>query len=139
MRARELDGGHCSAKWTAERDPPLSPSFSHLQVEIQSRLSHPSIIRLYGAYETTDTLCLVLEFANGGTLYEEQYARGGKLPEKEAACIVQQVARCVCSRAASGASWAERRQSSPTPPAAGSSALAARLSTCIRSTSSTAT
>lgn len=40
-------------------------------VEVQqlSRISHPSIIKLYGACTTQDPVCLVMEYAEGGSLY----------------------------------------------------------------------
>lgn len=40
------------------------------EVEIQSRLSHPNIIRLYGVFQDEKTVWLVLELAEGGSLYD---------------------------------------------------------------------
>lgn len=34
-----------------------------------SRISHPNIIKLYGACTTQDPVCLVMEYAEGGSLY----------------------------------------------------------------------
>lgn len=40
------------------------------EVEIQCRLNHPNIIKLYGIFQDEKTVWLVLEMAEGGSLYE---------------------------------------------------------------------
>ena len=40
------------------------------EVEVHQRLQHPCIIHLYELYETANDLCLVLEWANAGTLHQ---------------------------------------------------------------------
>ena len=68
------------------------------EIEIHARMRHANIIACYGYYIDTrdgaDDLCLLLEEANGGSLYEALWARGGQLPEREAARLTQQIARC---------------------------------------------
>lgn len=39
-----------------------------VEVRQLSRVSHPNIVKLYGAC-TIDTVCLVMEYAEGGSLY----------------------------------------------------------------------
>lgn len=38
------------------------------EVEVLCRLGHPNITRLYGAWRSRDTLNILMEYANGGTL-----------------------------------------------------------------------
>ncbi|EDV21284.1 uncharacterized protein TRIADDRAFT_30577, partial [Trichoplax adhaerens] len=41
------------------------------EIEIQSHLRHPNILRLYGYFYDTSRVYLILEFAPGGELYKE--------------------------------------------------------------------
>lgn len=43
-----------------------------VEVRQLSRVSHPNIVRLYGAC-TKDPVCLVMEYAEGGSLYNGIY------------------------------------------------------------------
>lgn len=80
------------------RDENVLPQIRR-EIEIHTRLAHPNIIACYGFFQDAERLAFVLEHANGGTLFEELYRRGGHLPERDAALITQQVARCVTQRA----------------------------------------
>lgn len=40
------------------------------EIEIQSSLSHPNIIKLYAAFEDVQAIYLVQEFAAGGNLFQ---------------------------------------------------------------------
>lgn len=42
------------------------------EVETLSRVNHPNIVKLYGA-STVEPCCLVMEYADGGSLYDGQY------------------------------------------------------------------
>lgn len=33
-------------------------------------LDHPNIVKFYGFFEEKDNICLVLEYLNGGTLFD---------------------------------------------------------------------
>ncbi|KAK3741813.1 hypothetical protein QZH41_010450, partial [Actinostola sp. cb2023] len=44
-----------------------------VEVEQLSRVKHESIIKLYGAVITQDPVCLVMEYAEGGSLYNCKY------------------------------------------------------------------
>ena len=41
------------------------------ELEIQSRLRHPNVLRLYGFFWDSRRVCLVLEYAAGGELYKQ--------------------------------------------------------------------
>lgn len=47
-----------------------------VEVRQLSRVAHPNIVKLYGAC-TKDPVCLVMEYAEGGSLYngKEQYSQ----------------------------------------------------------------
>lgn len=54
------------------------PSGGHAalaEVEVLCRLSHQNITRLYGAWKTHDTLNILMEYADGGTLADAVKAR----------------------------------------------------------------
>ena len=120
--------------------PPSSCAPRHAQIEIQSRLDHPSITRCGGYYETPESIVIVLELANSGTLYEELYARGGRVRRAAAAraaaadssAALLPPPRAPRPRAAPRSSPSPRRRASR-------SRWRRRSSTCTRTTSSTAT
>ena len=47
------------------------------EVEVLCRLAHTNITRLYGAWRTNDTLNILMEYADGGTLADAIKARSG--------------------------------------------------------------
>lgn len=60
------------------------------EVEIHSRLRHPNIIRLYSYFHDETRVCLVLEYAPGGTLFAE-LERCGRLTEERAAGVMREL------------------------------------------------
>ena len=51
------------------------------EVEIQSHLKHPNILRLYGYFYDEKNIYLILEYAAGGELYKRLQKAGGTFPE----------------------------------------------------------
>lgn len=64
------------------------------EIEIQSGLRHPSIIRLFTYFWDEQRVYLVLEFASGGELYKE-LKKKSKFSERKAAQIVADVAEAL--------------------------------------------
>lgn len=46
-----------------------------IEVRQLSRVSHPNIVRLYGACTQREHVCLVMEYAEGGSLYNVLHNR----------------------------------------------------------------
>ncbi|KAF4462703.1 AUR kinase [Fusarium albosuccineum] len=61
------------------------------EVEIQSHLRHPNILRLYGHFDDTKRIFLILEFAGKGELYKH-LRKAGRFPEWRAAQYIAQMA-----------------------------------------------
>ncbi|KAI9675379.1 MAG: spindle assembly checkpoint kinase [Caeruleum heppii] len=61
------------------------------EIEIQSNLRHPNILRLYGHFHDTKRVFLILEFAGKGELYKH-LRRETKFPEWKAAQYIAQMA-----------------------------------------------
>ncbi|KAM7261811.1 hypothetical protein ACFE04_020888 [Oxalis oulophora] len=57
------------------------------EMEIQSTLRHPNILRLYGWFHDTERIFLILEYAHRGELYGE-IKKKGYLSEKQAATYI---------------------------------------------------
>jgi serine/threonine protein kinase len=62
------------------------------EIEIQSELSHPSILRLFGFFHDPKRVYLILEFAPGGELYNHLHKCGGVFSELEAARYIYDLA-----------------------------------------------
>eukprot|EP01029_Cantina_marsupialis_P027912 TRINITY_DN774163_c0_g1_i1.p1 TRINITY_DN774163_c0_g1~~TRINITY_DN774163_c0_g1_i1.p1 ORF type:complete len:302 (+),score=77.26 TRINITY_DN774163_c0_g1_i1:43-948(+) len=60
------------------------------EIEIQSRLRHKNILRLFGYFHDEKRIFLILEYAPGGELYKRVCE--GPLPEKDAARYIRSVA-----------------------------------------------
>lgn len=59
------------------------------EIEIQSHLRHPNILRMYGYFHDETRIYLILEFAPGGTLFSKlQTQPGNKFPEKQCAIYI---------------------------------------------------
>ncbi|ETN60481.1 serine/threonine protein kinase [Anopheles darlingi] len=59
------------------------------EIEIQSHLRHPNILRMYGYFHDETRIYLILEYAPGGTLFKEQQQQPGKrFPEKRSANFI---------------------------------------------------
>ncbi|XP_047437988.1 aurora kinase A [Mugil cephalus] len=61
------------------------------EVEIQSHLRHPNILRLYGYFHDASRVYLILEFAPRGELYSE-LQRCGSFPEDRSATYIMELA-----------------------------------------------
>ncbi|KAK5872193.1 hypothetical protein PBY51_012915 [Eleginops maclovinus] len=61
------------------------------EVEIQSHLRHPNILRLYGYFHDSTRVYLILEFAPKGELYTE-LQRSGFFPEDKSATYIMELA-----------------------------------------------
>nr|XP_046239168.1 aurora kinase A [Scatophagus argus] len=61
------------------------------EVEIQSHLRHPNILRLYGYFHDPSRVYLILEFAPKGELYGE-LQRCGSFPEDRSATYIMELA-----------------------------------------------
>ncbi|KAK1901116.1 Aurora kinase A-B [Dissostichus eleginoides] len=61
------------------------------EVEIQSHLRHPNILRLYGYFHDSTRVYLILEFAPKGELYSE-LQRCGSFPEDKSATYIMELA-----------------------------------------------
>ncbi|KAJ9171289.1 hypothetical protein P3X46_014678 [Hevea brasiliensis] len=57
------------------------------EMEIQTSLRHPNILRLYGWFHDDERIFLILEYAHGGELYRE-LRKKGYLSEKQAATYI---------------------------------------------------
>merc|ERR1719341_3079177 len=60
------------------------------EIEIMSQLDHPHIVRLYEVYENEAEVCLVMELAKGGELFD-RLLEAGSLGEREAGRVMGQV------------------------------------------------
>lgn len=61
------------------------------EIEIQSNLAHPNILRLYGHFHDSKRIFLILEFAGKGELYKH-LRKEGRFPEWKAAQYIAQMA-----------------------------------------------
>uniref|UniRef100_A0A0R3PIX9 Aurora kinase n=1 Tax=Angiostrongylus costaricensis TaxID=334426 RepID=A0A0R3PIX9_ANGCS len=61
------------------------------EIEIQYHLRHPNILRLKGYFHDQQRVYIILEFADGGELYD-RLKKKGKLDEPEASKYVRQLA-----------------------------------------------
>lgn len=61
------------------------------EIEIQSNLRHPNILRLYGHFYDKDRIFLIIEFAGQGELYKH-LRKKGKFSESRAADYISQMA-----------------------------------------------
>ncbi|XP_012732071.2 aurora kinase A-B [Fundulus heteroclitus] len=61
------------------------------EVEIQSHLRHPNILRLYGYFHDASRVYLILEYAPRGELYSE-LQRCGRFPEDRSATYIMELA-----------------------------------------------
>ncbi|KPM05122.1 aurora kinase A-A-like protein 2 [Sarcoptes scabiei] len=71
----------------------LQNNFNHQlkrEIEIQSHLRHPNILRLFGYFYDEYRIYLILEFAPNGELYT-LLKKMGHFPEKQAATYISQV------------------------------------------------
>lgn len=57
------------------------------EMEIQTSLRHPNILRLYGWFHDAERIFMILEYAHRGELYRE-LRKNGHLSEKQAATVI---------------------------------------------------
>lgn len=60
------------------------------EIEIMSQLDHPNVVKLYEVYVNEEEVCLVMELAKGGEVFD-RLLECGSLPELEAARLLHQV------------------------------------------------
>ncbi|KAK4213512.1 kinase-like domain-containing protein [Rhypophila decipiens] len=61
------------------------------EIEIQSNLSHPNVLKLYGHFHDSKRIFLILEFAGQGELYKN-LRKANRFPEWKAAQYIAQMA-----------------------------------------------
>lgn len=60
------------------------------EIKLHSKLDHPNIVKFYGFYEDLDSICIVLEYLNGGTFFD--YLNSvGCLSLKEATSFLREI------------------------------------------------
>lgn len=59
------------------------------EIEIHCRLQHPNIIECYGYYKDSDNIVIILEYANGGCLYNHKLARNYLTEEETSRYIAE--------------------------------------------------
>eukprot|EP00164_Ancoracysta_twista_P012469 GFYU01019558.1.p1 GENE.GFYU01019558.1~~GFYU01019558.1.p1 ORF type:complete len:365 (-),score=139.35 GFYU01019558.1:87-1181(-) len=64
------------------------------EIEIQSHLRHPNILRLYGYFYDQNRVYLILEFAPGGELYK-RLQKVGRFSEKQSSEYIKQLAKAL--------------------------------------------
>lgn len=88
VKARELNTNYTVALKILQKSQ-LSSMNAEVQIrreiEIQSELDHPNILRLYGFFYDATRIYLILEYAPGGELYKKLKASGGTFDEPHAA------------------------------------------------------
>lgn len=77
-----------SKEWLASKAS-LSKKIER-EITLMKLIRHPNVMMLYDVYESDMELYLVLEFVEGGELFEYLVKRG-RLPEKEALIFFQQI------------------------------------------------
>lgn len=65
------------------------------EIEIQTELDHPNILRLYGFFYDDTRIYLILEYAPGGELYKKLKAAGGTFDEPRAARYIHALASAI--------------------------------------------
>ncbi|KAL6569413.1 Serine/threonine-protein kinase Aurora-3 [Orobanche minor] len=64
------------------------------EMEIQTSLRHPNVLRLYGWFHDAERIFLILEYAHGGELYRE-LRKSGHLSEKQAATYISSLTQAL--------------------------------------------
>eukprot|EP00842_Homolaphlyctis_polyrhiza_P002412 jgi/Hompol1/3171/HPOL_003145-RA len=65
------------------------------EIEIQSHLRHPNILRLYGYFYDSKRVYLILEYAAKGEMYKELHRQGGHFSEQDASRYIAQMANAL--------------------------------------------
>ncbi|CAK9145818.1 unnamed protein product [Ilex paraguariensis] len=64
------------------------------EMEIQTSLRHPNVLRLFGWFHDSERIYLILEYAHGGELYKELRITGN-LTEKQAATYISSLTQAL--------------------------------------------
>jgi len=64
------------------------------EIEIMAQLDHPNIVKLYEVYVNSEQVCLVMELAKGGEVFDK-LLEYGSLTEPEAAKLLQQILEAI--------------------------------------------
>jgi len=72
-----------------------APLLLRREVEIQCRLDHPCILRLFGYFCDPTSIFLILEEATGGEVYKLMSDAGGRLKEEVARRYIKDVAKAL--------------------------------------------
>ena len=64
-----------------------------LEIRLQSCLNHRNVLGMYGFFDDKTYLYIVLEYMDGGTLYEK--LKKGKFSESETAFVIRQVTEAI--------------------------------------------
>ena len=64
-----------------------------LEIRLQSCLQHRNILGMYGFFDDKTHFYIVLEYMEGGTLYQK--LKKGKFNEKDAAFVVRQITEAI--------------------------------------------
>lgn len=65
------------------------------EIEIQSHLRHPNILRMYGFFHDDQRIYLILEYAAGGTLFNALKKEGKFEEKKTAKCIKSMISALI--------------------------------------------
>jgi serine/threonine protein kinase len=65
------------------------------EIEIQSNLKHPNIVKLFGWFHDRKNIYIVLEYVKGADLYDYRKTYGGTLGEAQTATFVLQISRAL--------------------------------------------
>lgn len=98
MRAKELKTGYTVALKIMQKNQLIQGNAEiqlKREIEIQSELRHPNILRLYGFFYDEKRIYLILEYAAGGELYRKLKAEGGTFDEQQAAKYVTALASAI--------------------------------------------
>lgn len=98
VKARELKTNYTVALKILQKNQ-LSKLNAEVQlrreIEIQSELNHPNILRLFGFFYDDVRIYLILEYAPGGELYKHLKNCGGTFEEGEAAKYISNLASAI--------------------------------------------
>ena len=78
--------------------------------QILAHLAHPNIVAYYGSFMQGDDLNVVMEYADGGTLFNRIASAKGPFPEEEIILYFAQVNACLRSEPWKGFDWGINRK-----------------------------
>ena len=94
QKVRHKESGQIRAMKVFKR---YSDSFAISIKEIENllRLDHPNIIKMFEYYYDQYNFYMIMEFCNGGELFDKVKEKGGKFKEEEAAIIMRTILKAV--------------------------------------------